>query len=296
MKLEKLGPYTLVQTLHQGHDARLFRARRGTDDRPVLLEVHEPPQGFAEDASRLRHAHEMGKTLDPAIVAAPLALEWHDGKQVLVLEDMGGEPLDLALRASGGKLEVEPFLRLAIAIAAALGGLHRQGVIHKDIKPESILVCLKTSEVRLSNLGIATRLPCAQSSARSPRQIEGSLPYMSPEQTGRVNRPMDSRTDLYSLGVTFYEMLTGKLPFDAKEPLEWIHCHVARLPPSLSEVAPGLPAPVAAIVMKLLQKAPSERYQTALGLSHDLCVCLDDGWRAGGSTRSRSARATCRID
>lgn len=280
-KRDKLGPYTLSAVLHRGDETALFRGRRTSDDRPVLVEVLEAGDGN-EEASRLRRAFEMGKTLDGAIVAAPLAFEKHHGVHALVMEDMGGEPLDGLIRmAPGGRLGIEPFLRMAAAITGALAELHRRGVIHRDIKPESILVEPSTCEVRFLNLGIATRLPCTHISARSPRQIEGSLPYMSPEQTGRVNRGTDSRTDLYSLGVTFYEMLTGELPFEAHGPLEWIHCHVARLPPQVTDLAPDVPEPVARIVEMLLQKAASERYQTASGLQHDLLVCLEQ-WKARG--------------
>src|SRR3990172_7147848 len=139
--------------------------------------------------------------------------------------DLGGQPLDLLL---GAPMSLERFLDLAVRIAAAVSDLHADGLVHRDLKPANILVNPTTLEVRLADFGLATRLPRERQVARPPQLVEGTLPYMSPEQTGRMNRALDSRTDLYSLGVTFYQMLTGRLPFEARDPLEGIHCHVAR--------------------------------------------------------------------
>ena len=125
-------------------------------------------------------------------------------------------------------MEVRSFLRLAAGIASAVGKLHRRGLLHKDIKPSSILVNRTTGEVKLTGFGIASRLPRERQPPGPPETIAGTLAYMAPEQTGRMNRSIDSRSDLYALGVTFYQMLTGILPFTASNPMEWMHCHVAR--------------------------------------------------------------------
>ena len=146
---------------------------------------------------------------------------------MLILEDPGGEPLD---RLLGEPMELSRFLRFAVGLAAALGKLHQQGLIHKDIKPANILVNSATGAIRLTGFGIASRLPRERQSPEPPEVIAGTLAYMAPEQTGRMNRSIDSRSDLYSLGVTFYEMLTGVLPFTASDPMEWVHCHIARQP------------------------------------------------------------------
>jgi predicted ATPase/signal transduction histidine kinase len=185
--------------------------------------------------------------------------------------DLGGQPLDLLL---GAPMSLERFLDLAVRIAAAVSDLHADGLVHRDLKPANILVNPTTLEVRLADFGLATRLPRERQVARPPQLVEGTLPYMSPEQTGRMNRALDSRTDLYSLGVTFYQMLTGRLPFEARDPLEWIHCHVARAPSSPSQLVPELPEAVARVVMKLLAKMADDRYQTAGGLRRDLERCL----------------------
>ena len=176
-------------------------------------------------------------------------------------------------------LDLARLLRLAINLATALGHAHQRGLIHKDVKPENVLVD-DAGHVWLTGFGIASRLPRERQAPAPPEIIAGTLAYMSPEQTGRMNRSMDTRSDLYSLGVTLYQMLTGVLPFAAADPLEWVHCHIARQP-----VAPAdrraVPEPLSAIIMRLLAKNAEERYQTAAGLEADLRRCLSE-WQSHG--------------
>src|SRR5262249_45693749 len=167
------------------------------------------------------------------------------------------------------------FLRFAAALAAALGRLHERGLVHKDFKPANVLVNSK-DQVRLTGFGITSRLPRERQAPEPPEIIAGTLAYMAPEQTGRMNRSIDARSDLYSLGVTFYEMLTGSLPFSASDPMEWVHCHIARQPAPPNERVKTVPAAVAAIVVKLLDKNAENRYQTAAGLAADLQRCLNE--------------------
>src|SRR6202011_3295554 len=188
----------------------------------------------------------------------------------------GGEPLD---RLLGQPMELSRFLRFAVGLAAALGKLHRQGLIHKDIKPANILVDSASGAVWLTGFGIASRLPRERQPAEPPEMIAGTLAYMAPEQTGRMNRSIDSRADLYSLGVTVYQMLTGCLPFKASDPMEWVHCHIAQQPVAPDQYAKEIPAPLSAIVMKLLAKTAEERYQTAAGVARDIRHCLTE-WEA----------------
>ena len=188
-----------------------------------------------------------------------------------VLEDPGGEPLD---RLLGGPMELESFLRLAVGIAKAVGEVHGGDLVHKDIKPSNILVNGTTGAVKLTGFGIASRLTRERQAPGPPETIAGTLAYMAPEQTGRMNRSIDSRSDLYSLGITLYQMLTGSLPFTASDPMEWVHCHIARKPVTPAARLPNVPAALSAIVMKLLAKTAEERYQTAGGLERDLRRCL----------------------
>ena len=200
------------------------------------------------------------------------------GRTMLVLEDPGGEPLG---RLLGAPMELERFLRLALGIATALGKAHQRGLVHKDIKPANIFVNTASGNVRLTGFGIASRLPRERQALEPPETIAGTLAYMAPEPTGRMNRSINSRSDLYSLGVTFYQMLTGALPFTASDPIEWVHCHTARQPLPPSKRLATVPVAVSQIVMKLLAKTAEERYQTAGGVERDLRRCLTD-WEAHG--------------
>ncbi len=210
---------------------------------------------------------------------------------MLMLEDPGGEPLD---RLLGAPLETGRFLNLAIGIASALAKLHQRGLIHKDIKPSHILVDCADGQVRLTGFGIASRLPSERQAPEPPETIAGTLAYMAPEQTGRMNRSIDARSDLYALGVTFYQMLTGTLPFTAGDPMEWVHCHIARRPVPPAERLATVPEAVSAIVMKLLAKTAEERYQTATGVAHDLRHCLAAWERHGRIDGFPLGERTCR--
>ena len=196
---------------------------------------------------------------------------------MLVLEDPGGDPIDRVLGQSG---DLTAILRAAIAVAGALGQVHERGLIHKDIKPANVLLDA-AGRVWLTGFGIASRLPRERQDPGPPEIIAGTLAYMAPEQTGRMNRSIDARSDLYALGVTLYELLTKTLPFAADDPLEWVHCHMARQPTPPAERASDIPPPLSAIVMKLLAKTAEERYQTAAGLAADLRRCLIE-WESTG--------------
>jgi PAS domain S-box-containing protein len=241
-------------------------------DRTAVLAVLSAPEHSTPNfVNRLVHEYELKDELDGRSVARPLALVREHGRTMLLLEDPGGEPLD---RLLVGPMEIGAFLRTATGLSAALRQLHERGFIHKDIKPANVLVDFATGQAWLTGLGIASRLPRERQSPDLPELVAGTLAYMAPEQTGRMNRSIDSRSDLYSLGVTLYEMLTGVLPFSASDPIEWVHCHIAREPVPPVERLKDLPVSVSAIVSKLLAKTAEERYQTAAGLERDLRRCL----------------------
>jgi PAS domain S-box-containing protein len=249
---------------------------RGSGDglAPILLVAAE-----GTSPERLEHEHALKSELDADWAVRPVALTHYNGRRTLVLEDPGGSPLDRLLL--GRPLEVSHFLRIAIRLAWALRRVHERGLVHKDIKPANILVDDASSGAWLTGFGIASRLPRERQTPAPPEVIAGTLAYMAPEQTGRMNRSVDSRSDLYALGVTFYEMLTGLLPFSAADPMEWIHCHIARQAVPPTEQVTGIPEPLSAIVMKLLAKTTEERYQTAGGVEADLRHCLAE-WTATG--------------
>jgi PAS domain S-box-containing protein len=224
-----------------------------------------------ETLKKIEHEYSLRDELDSAWAVRSLALSEQRGQTTLVLEDPGGEPLDRFLR---GPMQMPQFLRFAVGLATALGGLHKRELIHKDVKPANVLVNPATGQIRLMGFGIASRLSRERQAPELPEFIAGTLPYMAPEQTGRMNRSIDSRSDLYALGVTLYEMVTGTLPFTASDPIELVHAHIARQPTPPCEKLKGIPSPVSAIIMKLLAKTAEERYQTAFGAASDLQRCL----------------------
>ena len=272
----ELSGYVL-ETLREGPDFALYRARQPGNLVSIL--VRAPRRGLqtAAGLARLEHEYALAGELNSAWAALPLALARHDGHRVLVLEDAGGDPLE---RILGQPLEPGYFLRLAIAAARALGQVHRRGLIHKDVKPANLLVDA-AGNVRLTGFGITSRQPRERQTPAPLEVIAGTFAYMAPEQTGRMNRSIDARSDLYSLGITLYEMATGTLPFSAADPMEWVHCHIARQPMPPDERVSGIPRPVAGIIMKLLAKTAEDRYQTAAGLGADLRRCLR-AWESRG--------------
>src|SRR5690242_15484971 len=261
---------------------RVF-CRQTTQGSAILRHFFLPGEAGAaqptiESISRLTRECALKDHLDRAWAVRPLELIRDGGRTMLLVDYSGGEPLD---RLMGEPMETGSFLRLAAALCAAMRQLHSRGVIHKDIKPANILVDLAKGQVWLTGFGIASRLPRERQAPEPPEFIAGTLAYMAPEQTGRVNRSIDSRTDLYSLGVTFYEMLTGSLPFTASDPMELVHCHIARQPAAPRDLLGTVPASVSAITMKLLSKMAEERYQTAAGVESDLRRCLSQ-WESQG--------------
>jgi predicted ATPase len=260
--------------LREGDNA-LYRGF-GNGLAPILLvAAEETSLGCVQ---RLEHEYALKAELDADWAARPVALTRRDGRMTLVLEDPGGVPVD---RLLGRPLDVWHFLHIAIPLAGVLRQVHERGLIHKDIKPANILVDSASGGVWLTGFGIASRLPREHQAPAPPEVTAGTLAYMAPEQTGRMNRSVDSRSDLYALGVTFYEMLTGQLPFTAADPMEWVHCHIARQAVPPKERVTGVPGALSAIVMKLLAKTAEERYQTAAGVEADLRRSLEE-WESLG--------------
>ncbi len=270
----------VLEPLRNGADFTLYRGRKRGQDMPILAVAVASEDPSPQSIGRLEHEYALAGELDAAWAARPLALGRHQGRAMLILEDPGGEPLDRIIAQHQGRpRDLTRVLRIAIGLAATLGQVHRRGMVHKDVKPANAFVDA-ADRVWLTGFGIASRLPRERLTPAPPEIIAGTLAYMSPEQTGRMNRSVDARSDLYSLGVTLYEMLTDSLPFAATDPLEWVHCHIARQP--VAPVDRGeVPAQLSTIVMRLLAKNAEERYQTAAGVETDLRHCLAE-WQTRG--------------
>ncbi|PCC74016.1 Predicted ATPase [Nannocystis exedens] len=257
--------------MHEDAETALYRGFRSEDRAPVILRLPRRSPPTARDLARLQHEYSLLRDLAVPGVVPAHALERHGDHLALVLASPPGEPLDAVLR--GGCLPLREALAIAAAVADILVGVHASGIIHKHIKPANIVVRREPLTVHLLGFGLATRLSVEAQRPTSLDALEGTLAYMSPEQTGRMNRPLDLRTDFYSLGATLYHLLTGAPPFPGDDPLELVHSHIARLPAPPRQLV-DVPEVVSALVMRLLTKAPEERYQSASGLSADLHECL----------------------
>ncbi|MEG3973436.1 AAA family ATPase [Microcoleus sp. herbarium8] len=266
----RISGYHLVEQLYCGSRTLVYRAIRETDRLPVVIKLLNRDYPSFSELLQFRNQYTIAKNLRLPGVVEPYNLESYRHSYALVMEDFGG--ISLRDYAQKRKLTLAEILEIAIQITDILDGLYRNRVIHKDIKPANILIYPETKQVKLIDFSIASLLPRETQEIQNPNVLEGTLAYISPEQTGRMNRGIDYRTDFYSLGATFYELLTGKLPFECDDPMELVHCHIAKKPPSIN--SQEIPQVVSDIVMKLMAKNAEERYQSALGLKHDLEICL----------------------
>lgn len=274
-----LPGYEVLEQIYQGSNTIIHRGRRTGDSVPVMIKTLRSEYPTPRQIASLRHEFEIIKNLNlPGVVKAYELINWDD-QIALIFEDFGGQSLNSLIAAE--ELDLTSTLKYAIELAKILGSLHEQGIIHKDIKPHNILINRELGVVKITDFGIATKLVQENRTIASSNLIEGTLAYMSPEQTGRMNRVVDYRTDFYSLGVTLYEMLTRRLPFNSIDSMELIHSHIARVPDSPRSLVPSIPQPVSDIVMKLLAKATENRYQSANGLIADLEECLQQ-WQSTG--------------
>ncbi len=272
----ELEGYEDLEALGESAAAILLRARETGSGTSVVIKLLKSEHPTPEEVSRLAHEHRIVESLQLDGIVRPLRIERFKHRVGLILEDSGGSSLRSMIGSTG--LDTETFLRVAIPLVRTLGHLHDADVIHKDINPSNIVVDDTLSIVQITDFGIASRLPRVHRDAGPADRLEGTLPYLSPEQTGRMNRAIDHRSDFYSLGATFYEALTGRPPFSAGDAIEMVHCHLAVRPVPPREVNPSVPEPLSDIVVKLLAKSAEDRYQSGYGLLQDLELC-QAAWR-----------------
>ena len=281
-----LPGYHLGQQIYESATSLVYRAVHEQGQQPVILKVLKSDYPRPAQLARYRHEYEITRSLDAAGVIQVYGLEAYHQGLVLFLEDCGGGSLDRGLaewqNAGTEAFPLAQFFRLAGQAAAGLAQVHQAGIIHKDINPSNIVFDPRSGKLKLIDFGLATTLSRETPLLASPQVLEGTLAYMSPEQTGRMNRTVDYRADFYSLGVTFYELLTGRRPFETTDAMELVHCHLAKTPAPPHLLNPAIPPVLSGIVLKLLAKAPEDRYQSARGLQYDLGRC-EQFWQAGGS-------------
>ncbi|RKZ45454.1 MAG: serine/threonine-protein kinase PknK [Candidatus Parabeggiatoa sp. nov. 3] len=266
-----LPNYQIQTLIYESANSIVYRGVRSEDNQSVILKMLKADYPTPEELTRYRQEYDITKSLDIDGVIKTDGIEKYQNTYVIVLEDFGAEALKKVMSEMTFSLRV--FLSVAIKVAAHLGQIHAAHVIHKDINPSNIVFNPTTQQLKIIDFGIASRLPRETPTLKNPSQLEGTLAYISPEQTGRMNRALDYRTDLYSLGVTFYELLTGKVPFEADSPLELVHCLMAKTPTPVCEVNPDIPPMVSDIVMKLMAKNVEDRYQSAFGVKADFSIC-----------------------
>lgn len=263
-----------IQTIiHRGKHCTISRALRESDLQPVIIKQLNHSSTSPEDTSRFDHEYELLSSLNIKGVVAPLLRSSINNQATLIFPDPGGISLRQMLQKK--QYSWEQILPMAIRLFDLLGRLHSERVIHKKLSPDNILWIPETGEVQLIDFAIATRLSREQASWNSQQLSVDDLRYMAPEQTGRINRHIDFRSDFYSLGVTLYEILCGRPPFPSEDRLQLIHSHIAKHPQAPHKVKSGLPEMLSRIIMKLMAKDASERYQSSFGVAQDLKKCLE---------------------
>ena len=264
--------YEILEKLYESDGSLVYRGKRSPDKKLVILKILKQEYPNLEAIARFKQEYEILRNLNLPGVVKAYSLERYQNSLAIIFEDFGAKSLQVLITERF--LTLVEFLTLAIQIVESLAQIHQQQIMHKDINPSNIIFNPTTGQLKIIDFGISTILSRENPTIRNPNVLEGTLPYMSPEQTGRMNRAIDYRTDFYSLGATFYELLTRQLPFNTNDAMELVHCHIARQPIPPQELNPYIPETVSAIVMKLLAKTAEDRYQSAYGIKADLELCL----------------------
>ncbi|MBX9252796.1 AAA family ATPase [Desmonostoc muscorum CCALA 125] len=267
--------YQIVATVYSGSRTLVYRAIRSHDQLPVVIKLLKNDYPNFSELVQFRNQYTIAKNLNSPSIIQTYSLEHYQNSYMLIMEDFGAISLHEWVIKQENRLSLGEFLEIAIALCNTLDILYREQIIHKDIKPSNILINPQTKEVKLIDFSIASLLPRETQEIQNTNTIEGTLAYLSPEQTGRMNRLIDYRSDFYSLGVTFYELLTGQLPFISEDPMELVHCHLAKTPIPVNQINFHIPLILSEIISKLMAKNAEDRYQSALGIKHDLKICLE---------------------
>ncbi|MBP0018570.1 MAG: AAA family ATPase [Cyanobacteria bacterium SBLK] len=268
--LPKINNYQTCELIYESDRTLVYRGQNENNGQSAVIKLMGNQYPSFNELVQFRNQYVIAKNLEVEGIIKPYTLERYENRYALIMEDVGG--ISLAEYKNENLLSVRQFLEIAIQLANVLGQLHQNQIIHKDIKPANILIHPETQQVKLIDFSISTLLPKETQTLQTPNVLEGTLAYLSPEQTGRMNRGIDYRSDFYSLGVTFYELLAGKLPFTYDDPLELIHAHIAQSPKLITRHS--IPEVLSDIVLRLMAKNAEDRYQSALGLKYDLERCL----------------------
>ncbi|MDY7005537.1 MAG: AAA family ATPase [Cyanobacteriota bacterium] len=265
--------YQIIKKIYESPNSLIYQATLKENNQPIILKILKENYPTSSELTRYKQEYEITRSLNVDSIIKAYDLQRYENSLAILLEDFGGQSLKLLISQS--KLNLENFLTIAIKTTESLAAIHTANIIHKDINPSNIVYNPQTEQLKIIDFGISTRLSQEFLTVVPPNQLEGTLAYIAPEQTGRMNRGIDYRSDFYSLGVTFYELLTNKLPFETTDPMELVHCHIAQQPLPVHELIPDIPTAISNIINKLLAKTPEERYQSALGIKADLQTCIE---------------------
>ncbi|MFM6136545.1 MAG: protein kinase domain-containing protein, partial [Sphaerospermopsis kisseleviana] len=263
--------YRITEVIHVSTRTTVYRGEQEKTQTPVIIKTLNAQYPQLHELISLKNQFTITQEIEHPNIIKSYVLETYGNSYALILEDIDG--ISLHQYAKWQPLTLDWFFHISISIVEALEYLYQNKIIHKDIKPKNIIINPQTKKIKLIDFSISCLLPKEVAEIKNLNVLEGTLPYMSPEQTGRMNRGIDYRTDFYSLGVTLYELLTGQLPFMSNNPLELVHCHLAKTPEHPREINPQIPEIVADMIFKLMAKTPEERYQTARGIRYDLEIC-----------------------
>ncbi|MBL1202285.1 MAG: AAA family ATPase [Nostoc sp. GBBB01] len=264
--------YQIIQQIYESDNSLVYRAILKPDNQPIILKILKENYPNPSELNRYKQEYEITRSINADGIIKAYGLERYQNSLVMFLEDFGGSSLKIL--TSERQFVLEEFLTIALKITDSLAAIHNANIIHKDINPSNIVYNPETGQVKIIDFGISTRLPRENQTIHNPNQLEGTLAYIAPEQTGRMNRGINYRSDFYSLGITFYQLLTNQLPFETTDAMELVHCHIAQQPDAPHQRIPSIPLIVSKIVMKLLAKTQEERYQSTRGLKFDLQNCF----------------------
>ncbi len=268
-----IGEYQILEKIYESHNSLIYRVLLTQNNQPFILKVLNESYPDSSAITHYKQEYEIIHSLNVDSIVKAYELQRYENSIAILLEDFGGQSLKFLI--SQGKFSREEFLAIAIKITEALIAIHNSNIIHKDINLSNIVYNSQTQQLKIIDFGISSRLSQEFLTPLPPDKLEGTLAYIAPEQTGRMNRGIDYRSDFYSLGVTFYELLTNKLPFETTDPMELVHCHIAQQPLPVYELIPDIPVALSDIIDKLLAKTPEDRYQSAWGIKADLETCLN---------------------
>jgi len=269
----KIEGYRFTDKVYEGTHIAIWRGTRNLDNLPVIAKLLKARYPSPQELNRLEHEYAIGEILDIPGVIKYYSIKTVGYGKAIIMEDFGAISLARYIRSHPVYVDIKNALRIVMVLVDIMGDIHRKNIIHKDINPYNILINPETNEVKIIDFSISTQFKKETQMDLEFEKLKGTLAYISPEQTGRMNRSIDYRTDFYSLGVTFYEMLTGKRPFELDGPMELVHAHMAREAIDPHKINNAVPAVVSKIIMKLISKSAEDRYQSAAGLKADLEEC-----------------------